>query len=100
MLMTIEFGSPRSFGVVAVPHGYVLQSDCCVQLPHALFIPFRRNDVVSGDMRVAGVNASGNRNHAAQAIQEFRHLLEGAAQRIFRAGGVLDRDLESTLWKI
>ena len=45
------------------------------RLIHALLC----DDVVAGDVRVAGIDAGADRNDAAQAANDFTDLLEAAA---------------------
>src|SRR3954463_9821051 len=51
-------------------------------------------------MRVAGIDACRHWHHAAKTVKQLGYLLERAAQRVLRAGGVLDRDLQPILRKI
>src|SRR3954463_3086854 len=57
VLMPVEFGSACSFGVVAMPNAHILQPDGIIQLPKRVAKAVFRQDVVSGYMRVAGINA-------------------------------------------
>jgi len=100
VLMTIELGAARGFRIIAMPHADVLQSNGRVELPHGFFISFGRNNVVTRNMRVARINTGRDRDDATQPVKQFRDLFERTAQGIFRAGGVLDRDLQSILGKI
>ena len=43
-------------------------------------------------MSVAGIDAGGDGNDAAQSLDHFRDLLEAAAQRKFRSRGIFDED--------
>src|SRR4051812_36355241 len=83
-----------------MPYCNVLQSDGFIELPHGLLVSFGRNDVVTGNVGVAGINACHNRNHAAQSVEQLSHLLERAAERVLGPGGVLDRDLQAVLRKL
>ena len=100
LLVTVEFRSARSFRVIAVPDLHVIQADRGIEMLQSFIESSLADDVVSGNVRVAGIDARANRNHSAQALQNLRHLLEAAAQREFRAGRVLDQDRESALGEI
>ena len=58
------------------------------------------DDVVSGDVSVAGVDAGSDGNDAAETVDDFGDLFEAASERKFRAGGVFDEDGESSLREV
>ena len=55
------------------------------------------DDVVSRHVSVTGIDAGRDGNHVAKPFQHFGDLFKTSAQRIFRAGGVLDQDGELAL---
>ena len=48
-------------------------------------------------MRVAGVEAGGYGSVGTKVLDQFRHLLERAAERMFRARGIFDEDVK---WRL
>ena len=92
VLVAIEFGSAGSFGIIAMNYFYIVQADSSVELLQSLInAPFADN-VVSGDVSVAGVDARGYWNNTAEAVDDFGNLLKAATEREFGAGGVFDED--------
>src|SRR5579864_7179101 len=76
MLMSIQPGSSRGLGVVAVPDWDMVQANRVLQVLHGVLVAFWRNDVISGHMGVAGVDASRHRQHGPETVHQLRHLLE------------------------
>src|SRR5690242_106842 len=94
MLMTVELRAALSFGVIAMPDVNILQADSAVELVDRIGISLFANDVVTGDVGVACVYASSNRNVLRQEIVQFGDLFEVAPERELRPGRVLDQDAE------
>jgi len=80
MFVAVELRATFRLGIVAVPHPNLLQPDSCVQMGQGQAHPLGTHDVITRDMDVASVNAGGDGYNAAQAIEQFGHLLESAAQ--------------------
>ena len=98
--MPIELRSASGLGIVAVPDAHVLQPDGLVELRKGVAQTVFADDVVSRDVRVAGIDAGGDGNVVRRWWMQLGHLLEAAAQRVLRAGGVLDQDRQTTLREI
>src|ERR1700722_3989680 len=94
--MTIQLRTPRRLGVIAVPDFHLIQPNRGVEMLQRPVKTVLAYDVIAGDMRLAGVDASAYRNQPAQAINYFCDLLEASAQRKFRTRGVLDENCQST----
>ena len=62
MLVAVEPGSSGGLRVIAVKYRDVLQPDGRIELRECLFVACFRNDVVSGNVSVAGVNAGSDWN--------------------------------------
>ena len=62
--------------------------------------PLRAHDVITGNVSVASINASGYRNQVAQVLQNFRNLLKTCAQRVFRARSIFDQDRKIMACKV
>ena len=70
LLVTVEFRSARSFRVITVPDLHVIQADRGIKMLQRFIESSLADDVVSGNVRVARVDARANRNYSAQAIHE------------------------------
>ena len=100
VLVAVEFGSAGSFGVIAMDYFYIVQADGSVEMLQSLVNALFADDVVAGDVSVAGVDARGDGNDAAEAVDDFGNLLEAAAEREFGAGGVFDEDGKAGLGEV
>src|SRR5215469_3256236 len=100
MLMPVEFGATRGLGVVTVPHGNVLETDRRVEFVQRFPESILGNDVVSGNVGMAGVDAGGDGNVMPEVRQDLGDLFEAAAERKLRARSVLDEDGETTPFEI
>src|SRR5579862_2099045 len=92
VLVAVELGAAIALGIVAVPHVDVLQADGLIEVPHRLAHALGVDDVVAGDVRVAGVDTGPDGNDRAQQFEHLRNLLEAAAERVLCAGGVFDEN--------
>ena len=68
VLVTIEFRAARRFRVIAVPDLHLIQTDGRIEMLQRLVKAFLADDVVSGNVRVAGIDAGADRNHASQTL--------------------------------
>lgn len=60
VLMSVELGAKGGLGVVAVPDLDGVDADGCADLLHGVGVASIGDDVVAGDMEVAGVEADGD----------------------------------------
>src|SRR5438270_8611686 len=90
VLMAIELRCSRGFGIVAMPNWDVPQPDSVLQICHRVLVAVGRNDVVPGNMRMAGIDTGGDREHRAQTLHQLRNLLEGATQGVLCTCRILD----------
>ena len=101
VLMAVELRSTSSLGVIAMPR----PSHFSTRWSHPvaavwLIQAFFADDVVACDVGVAGIDARGDGNDAAQPIDNFGDLLEAAAERKFSSGRVLDQDGQPAVGEI
>src|SRR5271166_2711970 len=92
--MAVELRAASSFGIIAVPDINVLQPNRAVELVERVRKAFFAYDVISRNVRVAGINASARGHEAAQQIQQLCNLLEVATERKLRSGSILDQDAQ------
>src|ERR1700722_1895945 len=100
MLMAVKLRSTRGLGVVAVDNANIVQPDSCVEMLECLIDAFFADDVIPGNVRVARVDARGDRHNSAQAAEYFCDLLEASAKRKLRASSVFDEDRKAALRQI
>ncbi len=100
LFMTVEFGSARSLGIIAVNNSDVIQTDGGVKLLQSFVDACFGGDVIAGNMRVAGIDARGRGDNVAQMIEDFGDLFETRAQRILGSGSVFDEDGEPGLGEV
>src|SRR5260370_11678679 len=74
VLMAIELRSARGFGVVAVPDGDVLQAHGGVKLRQRLVQTCFADDVIAGDVGIAGINASTHKNKITPTFPQIPNL--------------------------
>ena len=98
--MTIEFGAARRLGIVAMPDANILQTDRGIELGKRFLHSVNADNLVAGNVHVAGIDAGADRNDIAQQVQDFRDLFKTAAQRVLEAGGVFDEHGQSTFGEI
>ena len=72
--------SPGGLGIVHVPDVNLVQTNQRVDLRDGGFIAIRGDEVVSGDVGVAGVKADSDRRDAREAADEFANLIKGASK--------------------
>jgi len=94
VLMAVELGTECGLGIVAVPDLDGVEADGCANLLHGVGIASLGDDVVSGDVDVAGVEADGDGGVGAEAFHQLGDLLQLATEGELRSGGVLDEDVE------
>src|SRR6185437_12476264 len=94
VLVPVELRPARRLRVVAVPHAHRIESDRRLNLDHGLFVAFVAHYVVPSHVRMAGVQADGDRRMIAQQHHQLGHLVKAAAQRALRSGSVLNQDAE------
>src|SRR5580704_12186847 len=92
VLMAVELRSSRSLGVVAMDDFHMVQANGRIEMLQGLVETRFADDVVAGNMRVAGINACGYRDDATEAADDFGDLLEASSEREFGTGGILDED--------
>ena len=78
-----------------MPHADSIEADRGFDLNHGVFVAVGGDDVVAGDMGVAGIETDRHRRVGAQKPHEFGDLVEAAAERKLGAGGVFDEDGEA-----
>src|SRR5579872_586725 len=100
MLMPVELRAACSLGVVTVPNQDVFQANRVLEILHRVLIAFRRNDLVSGNVGVAGVDAGRNWQDGMKSTDQLSYLFERTAQRILGAGCVLDKDFEAAAFHV
>ncbi len=77
-----------------MPDVNMLETYGFFDLPNGLFVSIWRDDVVSGHMRVTGIEARADGGYVAQAVHQFGDLLKIAAKRELGPGGVLNQNFE------
>src|SRR6185312_12973029 len=92
VLMPVQLRAARGFGVITVPHSNIVQTDGGGGLRDGLLVAFRSDDVIAGDVNVAGIQTDRDRRVVAQQCHEFGDLLKAAAEGEFGTGGVLNQD--------
>src|SRR5579864_4122066 len=92
VLVAVELRSAGGSRVIAVPDFYAVETDGCIEMLQRLIETFFADYVVSGNMRVAGIDASADGDDSLQPLENFCDLFETAAEREFGAGCVLDPD--------
>ena len=97
VFMAVEFGAARGLGVVHVPDADSFEADGCGGLFDGLLIALGGDQIVTGDMGVAGVETDGDRGRRLEPGDEFGYLLEAAAERELRSGSVFNEDVEGSL---
>ena len=100
VLVAIKFGTASAFGIVAMPDLHPLKPNSLVQVLQSLIEAGFADDVISGDVGVAGINARRGGNDPVQAVEDFRDLLKTSAERELGARGVLDENRESAFDQI
>ena len=95
LLMAVKLRSAGCLGVITVDDFYVVQSDGCVQLLEGLVDALFRDNVVSGNVGVTGIDAGGDGHDAAKAVDDFGDLLEAASEGVFGTRSIFDKDGES-----
>ena len=94
VLVAVEAGSAGRFGVVHVPDADLGEADGAIDKRDGFLVAGVGDDVVSGDVAVAGVEAGADGDDRAEALQQFSDLFEAASQGELGSGGVLDEDAE------
>ena len=92
VLMAVELRSSRSLGVVAMDDFHMVQSNGRIEMLQGLLDALFADEVIAGDVGVAGINAGGNGDDATEAADDFGDLLEATSEREFGTGGILDED--------
>src|SRR5438270_632529 len=100
MLMPIQLGSAGSFRIVTVPDLHPVQADGRIEMLQRLKDAFFADDVVSGDMRVTGIDACGYRHDSVQPEENLGDLLEASSQRKLGSGGIFNQNRQSALGQI
>src|SRR5271157_2034507 len=95
VLVAVELRSASGLGVVTVDDSHVVQANGCVEMLQRFVDTFFSNNVVSGDVRVTGVDAGGDGDNAAETVDNVGDLLEAAPEGEFGAGGIFNKDSES-----
>jgi hypothetical protein len=100
LLVAVEFRSAGGFGIVAVDYFYIVQADGGIEVLHGSIEALFADDVVAGDVSVAGVDAGCDWNNTAEAVDDFGDLLEAASERKLGACGVLDQNGKAGLGEV
>src|SRR3979490_1134010 len=74
VLVAIQFRAAGGFGVIAVPDFDIVQADGGVEMRQRLVEAFFADDVVSGNVGVAGIDARGNGGDTAEAGEDLGDL--------------------------
>ncbi len=94
VLVAVEAGGEGGLGVVAVPDADGGEADGCADELHGLDVAVVGDDVVAGDVDVAGVEADGDGGAGLEGFDEFGDLFKLAAERELGSGGIFDEDAE------
>src|SRR4051812_37119496 len=98
--MAIKLRSTSGLGVIAMPHLDLAYPDVRVQKLQIVKQPFLADDIVPGNMGVAGIDASRNWNYPLKPLKDFRDLLKAPPERELGSGGVLDQNRQSSLCQV
>ena len=80
MLMAVELGSARRFGVVAMNNLHVVQGNGCVEMLKRCVNAFFGDDIVSSDVSVTSVDAGGSGDDTPETVDDFGDLLKAPSQ--------------------
>lgn len=80
VFVPVQLRSARSFGIVAVPDAHRCKAHRRLDLRNSRFIALGRNNVISGNMGVTGIEADAHWRCCLQTLHQFRYLLEAAAE--------------------
>jgi len=94
LLMAVEFGAAGGLGVVHVPDADGFKADSGRSLAHGFLVALGRDQIVTGDVGVAGVQADAHGRAGLEPLNQLGDLLEAAAEGELRAGGVFNEDVE------
>ena len=83
LFMAVEFRSARGLRIVAVYDLYMIQSDRRVELLQGRVNSLFADDIVSGDVRVAGIDAGADGNVSAQVLDNLGNLLKASTEGEF-----------------
>jgi hypothetical protein len=86
-----------SLGVVAVPDADGVKPNGCADELDGGGVAFVGDQVITGHVRVACIQADGNGGTDLEECHQFGDLLEAAAERELGAGGVFDEDGDLTV---
>ena len=75
VLMAVELRSSGSLGVVAMDDFHMVQANRPIEMLQGLVDALLADDVIAGDVRVAGINACGNGNNGTEAGDDFGRVL-------------------------
>src|SRR5579875_2485295 len=78
-----------------MPDTDLVEADCGSDVLCGGLIAFRADEVVPGDVGVAGIKAHAHRRAGFESGDEFGYLLEAATERELSPGGVLDEDAKA-----
>ena len=92
VLVTIQPRSALGLSVITMPHANVFQTHRFRKMLQRELAAFVTDDVISGNVSVAGIDARAHGHGVAKKLQQLRNLLKSAAQRIFRTRRVFDQD--------
>src|SRR5580704_14396639 len=92
VLMAVELRSPRSLGVIAMDDFHMVQANGRIEMLQGLVETLLADDVIAGNVRVAGIDAGGDGDDATEAADNFVVLVEATTEREFGTGGILDED--------
>src|SRR5258706_8002612 len=93
--MAVQLRSSGGFGVVAVYDLHIVQSNSAIEMEKRLIDALFADDVVAGNVRVAGIDAGCNWYDAAEAVDHLGDLLEAASEGKVGAGGGFDQGGQS-----
>src|ERR1700678_3343851 len=77
-------------------NSHVVQADGCVEMQDRRVDAFFRDDVVSRDVSVAGIDAGADGHDTAKALDDFGHLFKAPSQRERGSSSIFDQDRQST----
>src|ERR1700722_20814468 len=95
VLMAVELRSSRSLGVVAMDDFHMVQANGRIEMLQGLLDALFADEVIAGDVGVAGINAGGNGDDATEGAYDFADFLDAPSEREFGPGGILDEDRQT-----
>ncbi len=80
VLVAIQLRTASSFRVIAVPDAHGVEPHGGSDLVHSLLVPLGSDEVVAGNVGMAGIEADADRGVSAQQSHQLGYLLKTAAE--------------------